>query len=216
MKNPANSHFRTPGLKEALQFIYDTTLPLAMTSKQYPNVSAILLNLSSIHQDDKEAILDLQRNKTQSRASRGTAKAAPKNWLAAPSNAGGKAIAASSDPDCVFCDEKAKAKQAKTTNEAAEAVTGEKMPQLPPEVLQAPPQKAPEFDPDKAKMREADTADKMLKFHGKGKVSNRELKDRLLASAAMVRDGHYEDFDPKWNSKRLAQYIVDSMKPQEA
>lgn len=209
MKNPQYATFKTEGLKELLQSLHDISLPTANHTKQYPNITAIITNLAYIHREDKEAILDLQRQKSP--PVRGTAKAAPDSWIAAPTagKASGASVASSKEP-CEFCpeDEEGGHPETETTAGDVDTITA-----LPPEVLQAPPAKEAPFNPDKAKLREADTAEKMLKMHGKGQVSNREVKERLIATAKMVESGHTEAVNPKWNHKRLAQYIVDSMKP---
>lgn len=209
MKNPQYATFKTEGLKELLQSIYDISLPTANQTKQYPNITAIITNLAYIHREDKEAILDLQRQKSP--PVRGTAKAAPANWVAPPKTeqATGASVASSKEP-CEFCpeDEEGGHPETKTTEGEVNTKTA-----LPPEVLQAPPTKEAPFNPETAKLREADTAEKMLKMHGKGQLSNREVKERLIATAKMVESDHTETVNIKWNHKRLAQYIVDSMKP---
>lgn len=219
MNDPKNYTFKSDEVKTLLQGIYDNSLQPAIESKQYPNISSILVNLASIHTEDRKTILSLLAAKAVPK--KGTSKAAPSNWLAPAPNTktGGASVASGSDPDCVFCDEKQKAKKATAapitaTNEAATPPTNT-IPILPPEVLNPPPKKEEVFNPETAKMREADTVQKMLAFHGKGNVKSAELKARLIASCHMVQSGHFEPFDRDWKFNRLAQYIVDSFKPRD-
>lgn len=206
MKNPQYATFKTEGLKELLQSLHDISLPIANQTKQYPNITAIITNLAYIHREDKEAILDLQRQKSP--PVRGTAKAAPNSWVADPTTgkASGASVASSKEP-CEFCPEDEERGHPETETAAANTKTA-----LPPEVLAAPAV-IEIFDPERTKLKDADTAEKMLKMHGKGKISNREVKERLIATAKTVESGQTESVNPKWDIKKLAQYIVDSMKP---
>lgn len=195
MKDPNTIEFQDKGAKEIIEALHKYALPAASSLRQYRGFTSAVMVIADYFPADKKAILsllDAKPEKSSAPTSTPTKVVAPANWIKAPDNQ--KKTAPSVELEII----------PKTTKADKEV-------KLPAEIFADPPQAPKKFEAKDKTFLDGNTPDEVLLAHGYGVVEDGEVKDRLLATLAMLKGEH----DKRWGMEKLAKAVLDAKKEQK-
>lgn len=191
-------------------------LERATQANLFPQFTAVFLTLADMYPADRENILAILQPRKASRAT--STKRDASHMVAGALRSFGGAVPTPTnftpdkDKDCEWCpDSLKKAKPSPALKELERIQSAhDDEPELPAELFENEPKTAPKkvLKRETADFTMGETVEEVLFAHGKGAegVDMKEVKERLLATLAIVDDVEY---DRRWGVEKLAGAILE-------